>query len=293
MSKSARLIFFGTENFSVPSLEALLKADWPLLAIVTKPDSKAGRGQKVTEPKIKKIAESHKIKVLQPQKVSEINDQISQLQPTHGVLVAYGKIIPQSTLDLFPEGIINVHPSLLPQYRGPAPVEAAILNGDKQTGISLMRLEAKMDAGPVYYQEHIKLSGREDRLSLNRDLSQRGAELLTHHLPKIIDGELQPKSQDDSAATYTKLLKKGDGVMDWNQPAEVLERQVRAYAGWPKSVAEVSSQKIIVTKARVAKDKNDGALVMQANPGYLEIQELVAPSGRTMSGGDFLRGYKS
>jgi methionyl-tRNA formyltransferase len=292
MSKLSNLVFFGTENFSAPALEKLIAGGWPILAVVTKPDGRGGRGQKVIVPKVKQIAQKHGIEVLQPEKLTEINSRIIELEPDLGVLVAYGKIIPQSTIDLFPGGIINVHPSLLPKYRGPAPIEAPILNGDEETGISLMRLSAGMDEGPVYEQIRVVLKGDEERPALYEKLAEQGAELLLDKLPAIAEGWLTPRPQIDAEATYTKLLKKADGQIDWSKPAEVYQRQVRAYLDFPRSRAKVGDNEIVITKARIASGESDGQLVMKSQPGWLEIQELIAPSGRKMSGADFARGYK-
>jgi methionyl-tRNA formyltransferase len=192
---------------------------------------------------------------------------------------------------MFPGGIINIHPSLLPKYRGPTPVETAILDGAKETGVSLMQLSGKMDAGPVFAQAKKTLNGGEEKAKLAAELGDLGTSLLMKNLDSILAGKLKPKTQNEAEATYTKLIKKDDGIMDFSKPAMVLEREVRAFAGWPKSVTRVFGHKIIVTKSRVVKDRNDGHLVMQAHPGWLEITELIGPSGRTMSGQDFLRGY--
>lgn len=292
MSKSNNLVFFGTEDFSAAALEALIAGDWLVLAVVTKPDSHSGRGQKLSPPKVKQLAQKHGIEVLQPQKVSDIDQKINALKPTHGVLVAYGKIIPQSTIDLFPGGIINIHPSLLPKYRGASPIESAILNGDKQTGISLMRLSAGMDEGPVYAQKKIALNGREDKSGLYEKLARQGAAYLLEQLPAIVGGWLTPTPQIASDASYSKLLKKDDGLMDFkDKTAEELEREVRAYLGFPRSRATIEDQEVVVTKARVVQAKSDGDLVLPAKSGYLEIEELIGPSGRKMSGKDFLHGY--
>ena len=293
MKKSSPLVFFGTEDFSAASLQALIDSGWLISAVVTKPDTKSGRGNKLSSPRVKQIAKSHNIPVWQPQKLLDILSELKALKPDYGVLVAYGKIIPQSIIDAFGGGIINVHPSLLPKYLGPAPIEAAILNGDHETGISLMSLIADMDAGPVYYQEAFGLSGHENRIELTRSLAKRSAEVLVDKLPDIIDGKLSAKIQNELAATYTKLIHKRDGAIDWTKPAVQLEREVRAYAGWPKSYTQVFGQNIIVSRARIAKDSQAGTLVMPAGKSYLEILELIGPSGRTMSGADFIRGYQS
>lgn len=292
MQKSKKLIFFGTEDFSLTSLQALLEAGFNVVAIVTKPDSRSGRGQKLTTPKIKEAAISHGIKVLQPVKVAEAKDQISALAPSIGVLVSYGKIIPSSIIDLFPHGIVNLHPSLLPAWRGPSPIESVILAGDKLTGVSLMRLTAGMDEGPVYSTAKVELGGTETSAELHERLSRVGADLLVKSLPAVLADTLKPKPQEESKASYSKLLKKEDGLLDFGQAADLLERKVRAFQNFPKARAKINSHEVIITKSRVAGSKNDGALVIKCQPGWLEILQLIGPSGKTMSGADFLRGYQ-
>ena len=165
-AKSPKIAFFGTEDYSLDVLRALVDNNFSIACVITKPDSKRGRGHKLVEPPVKAFAKEHHIPVLQPQKVNEIAGYIKDLQPITGVLVAYGKIIPQSIIDLFYPGIINVHPSLLPKYRGPSPIESAIINRDNETGVSIMKLDAQMDAGPIYTQIHKKLSGAETKPQL-------------------------------------------------------------------------------------------------------------------------------
>lgn len=291
--RDVRLIFFGTEDFSCASLEKLIVSGWNVAAVVTKPDSKSGRGQKISLPVVKKIANKHGIKVLQPENITRAIYQIANLEPSLGVLVSYGKLIPQALLDIFPGGIINVHPSLLPAWRGPSPIESALAAGDTETGISLMQLTAGMDEGPVYAQRKVVIHDNETSPELYERLADYGANLLVEKLPQIMEGSLAPESQNDARASYSKLLKKDDGRIDWTEPAEVYERQVRAYQGFPKSTAKVGKSEVIITQARVARSTQDGALVMQCQPGYLEIQELIGPSGKTMSGADFKRGYRS
>ncbi|HSX18360.1 MAG TPA: methionyl-tRNA formyltransferase [Candidatus Saccharimonadales bacterium] len=291
MESSSKLVFFGTEDFSNISLIRLIKEGWNIVAVVTKPDSPSGRGQELKQPLVKQTAKEANVKVFQPDKVLDIKVELAALGSSHGILVSYGKILPQEIIDIFPDGIINVHPSLLPKYRGPSPIEVAILNGDSETGVSLMKLTIGMDEGPVYAQKVVKIPPSVDKRVLYEHLAQVGADFLAEKLPMIIDSSLTPQSQDDSKTSYTKLLKKEDGIVDWQKPAEVIERQVRAFAGWPKSQAKILDQGVIITKSRAAKDQNDGDLVMKCNPGYLEIEKLIAPSGRSMSGADFLRGY--
>ena len=292
MRQSSRLVFFGTEDFSGVSLKKLITSGQNVVAVVTKPDTPRGRGQQLMPPGVKKIASQHKIPVLQPEKISDIADTVAKFKPTHGILVAYGKIIPQSFIDLFPGGIINLHPSLLPKYRGPSPIESAIINGDKKTGVSLMLLTSKMDAGPVFAQKEYPLEPSTNRLELYQQLSEFGAQFLDDKLDKILAGDIQPTAQQDKDATYCKLLTKSDGFIDWEAPAAQIEKQVRAFLGFPRSQASVFGHNVIVTKARLASSASDGDLVVKCGQGYLEIQELVAPSGKTISGEAFLRGYK-
>ena len=156
-----------------------------------------------------------------------------------------------------------------------------------------MKLVNKMDAGPVYIQEEIQIDETTDRLELYRRLANVGTKLLISNLDNVIEGKLRPKMQDESRATYTKLIAKSDGEIDWNKPAKQIEREVRAYLGWPKSRTKLKRFDVILTRARIAHDKTDGELVQQCGQGWLEIQQLIAPSGRTISGAEFLRGYKN
>lgn len=287
------VVFFGTEHFSAPTLIALIDAGHHIAYVVTKPNTRRGRGKIVESPAVKKIAEAHNIDVLQPHKMSEIIPDISALDTPIGVLVAFGKIIPQIVIDLFTPGIINIHPSLLPHYRGPSPIEAVILSGESKTGISIMKLSAEMDAGPVYTQMTVPLSPSETKTDLYSALSSTGAQLLIDQLPNIVDGSLQPVAQDESDATYCSLLTKKDGVLDpLTKNATELEREVRAYAGFPKSRTTLFDQEIIVTKSHVASSAE--SLVLECkDTTQLAIDEIIAPSGKKMNADAFIRGYKS
>lgn len=289
---SKTLVFFGTEEFSLTALTGLIEAGYTIAAVVTKPDSRKGRGQQLVPPSIKIVAERHNIPVLQPQKLSDIAEYIQALDRPAGVLVSYGKIIPQSIIDLFEPGIINLHPSLLPLYRGPSPIESAIKNGDTTTGVSIMRLSAKMDAGPVYAAKAYPLSGTETRLELYHTLATVGTDLLLEVLPQIMSGELQPAKQDESKAVYCHLLQKQDSQFDPTAvSAEAAERLVRAHIGFPKTKLTVQGATIIITKAHVSHEKNTPLDILCQDGAFLSIDELIAPSGRTMDSAAFLRGY--
>ena len=286
------IIFFGTDDFSLTALTALIEADYPIAAVVTKPDTKQGRGHKITQPVVKTLALSHNIPVWQPQKLSEITESIAALGAPVGILSSYGKIIPQRTIDLFHPGIINIHPSLLPQHRGPTPIETAIAQGDSKTGVSIMQLAAGMDNGPVYAAKEYALTGRETSLELYHTLAVLGANLLLETLPSIIDSSLTPHAQDDAKATFTRLLSKDDAWLDpKNIDASSAEQQIRAFQVFPKTKLRINDHIIIITKAHVADDPVGSIDIACSDGRYLAIDEVIAPSGRRMSADDFARGY--
>jgi methionyl-tRNA formyltransferase len=290
--QSKPIIFFGTEDFSLYSLTALVEAGFPVVAVVTKPDSKRGRGNTMTQPAVKTYALSKGIPVWQPTKLVDITDDIKTFDAPVGVLVSYGKIIPTSIIDLFTPGIINVHPSLLPLYRGPSPIEAAIENRDAKTGVTLMQLAPKMDAGPIYYQAMYVLDQTETKPELYQTLGTLGANLLVQKLPLILDGNLTAAEQNEAEATYCHLLTKETSLLDPTTmtPGEA-EARIRAHLGFPRTRFQVGPYTVIVTKAHAVMTKNTPLDIECQNGAYLSIDELVAPSGRVMSGEAFLRGY--
>ena len=287
-----RIIFFGTEAFSADALRALIASNFNVVAVVTKPDQPKGRGHKLTEPLVKTIAREHDIPVWQPTKLADVAEQITSLQPVAGVLVSYGKIIPQSIIDLFTPGIINVHPSLLPRYRGPSPIEAAIIHHDNQTGVTIMQLSAAMDAGPIYAQHIIPLDHTETKPALYATLSHIGNQLLIDTLPDILSGALTPTPQNDADVTYCSLLSKQDGLLD---PADLTavqaEARVRAFLGFPRTRLPLGDQTLIITRAHVSKTAETPLSVQFSDGNYLAPDELIAPSCKTMTAEAFLRGH--
>jgi methionyl-tRNA formyltransferase len=289
---SETIVFFGTEDFSLATLQQLIEAGYFIAAVITKPDAPRGRGHRLAPPRVKVLAQQHNIPVLQPQKLKDITENLRSLGPATGVLVSYGKIIPQSIIDLFVPGIINVHPSLLPKYRGPSPIESAIEHGDQETGVSIMQLSAAMDAGPVYTQIHHPLTGAETQPELYATLAQKGAKTLLEVLPAIMSGELQPIPQNDADATYCQLLGKEDAWLNpTNLTASQAERKVRAHLSWPKSKLRFGDHTIVVTKAHAASTQKTPLDFACRDGGFLCIDELIAPSGRHMNADAFLRGY--
>ena len=289
---SKTIVFFGTDEFSAVSLRELIAKGFSIAAVVTKPDSQKGRGRKLTKSIVKEIAEAHNIPVWQPLKVVEIAEQVKALGDPIGVLVSYGKIIPESIISLFTPGIVNVHPSLLPKYRGPSPVESAILHGDTETGVTIMQLSKAMDAGPIYSQITVTLTDTETAPALESQLAELGAQQLTLTLPAIISGQAVPTPQHDEIATYCQLLSKDNSVLDTKKlTAEQAERQVRAYLTFPKTKTEVSGHQLVITKARITNESESILSIACADARFLTIDELIGPSGKPMTAKAFLNGY--
>lgn len=294
---SKTLLFFGNERLSTgfvpdgaPTLQALVDNGYLIKAVIAHNNQTNSRAKRELE--IETTAKKHGIPVLLPENPVDIANDLAKFQADAAVLVAYGRIIPQPVIDMFPLGIINIHPSLLPRYRGPTPIEQAIREGAKTTGVSLMKLGAGMDNGPVYAQQTVSLTNHETKHGLTSRLQKAGRDLLIQHLPAILNGSLTPQAQDNSQATYTSLLAKQDGMLDLTKPADMLEREVRAFGAWPKSRLKLNGATIIVTKTKVARNKTDGGLIVECGKGtFLEIEELIAPNGKKMSGAAYLRGH--
>ena len=293
MTKTSKtILFFGTEDFSLASLQALVKAGFSVGGVITKPDARRGRSKSNTTPAVKTYALEQHIPVLQPTSTGELLDFIRTFDAPAGVLVSYGRIIPQTVIDLFSPGIINVHPSLLPTYRGPTPIESAIINGDAATGVSIMQLDARMDAGAVYSQAHHPLTGSETKPELYDTLGRAGAEELVRVLPQILDGTLTPTAQDDTQAVYCALLSKDQTLADAREhTATDLERRIRAHLGFPKTRLPFYGEPRIITKAHVASQKSS-ATINCKHDTFLAIDELVSSSGKTVAVADFLRGIQ-
>ena len=292
--KSNQLVFFGTEDYSATVLDNLLGAGIAIEAVITKPDLKKGRGQKLQAPAVKTIAENYNVTVYQPENLTQMRDAIAQTSRFGAILVSFGKIIPQDIIDSFELGIINLHPSLLPKYRGPSPIESAIYNGDNLTGVSIMTLNDKMDAGAIYAQAPVEITPATTASQLYQQTAQLGSKLLIQILPQIIAGKLSPEPQDDTQATYCSLLTKAQG---WLNPekssADQLVNQIRAYNVFPKSRLEIYDQICIITNAS-ADNQPTSPLNFECVDGqFLNIHQLIAPSGKTMTATAFINGYKN
>ncbi len=287
------IVFFGTEDFSLYSLRALVEHGFAIAAVITKPDTKRGRHAHLTAPAVKVYAEAHSIPVWQPTRITDCIPLIQALDRPAGVLVSYGRIIPERIIELFAPGIINVHPSLLPQYRGPSPIESAILHRDSQTGITLMQLSKAMDAGPIYHQVVHPLAGTETRPELYETLGKKGAQQLATQLPAILDGSLAATSQDDSLASYCELLSRQHSRID---PAAMTaadaDAHVRAYLGYPGSRLRLGNREVIVTSTHVS-DVPTELSVRCADGQHLAIDTLKPVGKKEMPARAFLMGYSS
>jgi methionyl-tRNA formyltransferase len=252
-SKPNTIVFFGTPDFAVPSLEALM-AEFSLGAVFTAPDAPRGRGMKIQQSPVSLYLERHGYTglVIKPSSITAQDiETIASLKPTVGVVVAYGLILPKKLIECFPSGIINLHPSLLPHYRGPSPLQSQILSEDKEFGVSIMQLDEKMDHGPILSQEILSVDPSTITYPLLHDLAaKKGAECLIKTLTELFDEAVRPIIQDDTKATYTKLLTKEDGLLNWKEGAPILDRRVRALNPWPGTYTFFNGKRLKILTAR-------------------------------------------
>ena len=310
-TEKIRLIFMGTPEFSLPGLKALIAApNLEIVGVFTQPDKPVGRHQVLTPPPVKVLAKQHNLAIFQPEKIKTNTEIIKSLKPDLIIVIAYGQIIPPDILALPTYGCLNVHASLLPKYRGAACLNAPILNGDKETGVTVMQMAAGLDTGPILRQAKIKLYGQETLADVHDELSQLGAELLVPTILDFIGGKIKPQVQDEQAATYVKTLNKEDGKIDWTKSATEIERLIRAYNPWPGSYTLIksggpdqSSEKILKILAvksepvKINKYKigemflDNGQLLTQCGQDALAILKLQLAGGRPTTATEFLRGH--
>lgn len=262
-------------------------------------NEKLATGVPETKPIIKRALEKAGFEI--EKTVTGPLTQLGNHKARLAVLAAYGRIVPQSVIDEFPVGIINVHPSLLPAYRGPTPIEQSILDGVAKTGVSIMKLTAGMDEGPIYKQKSMQLTGHESKIELTERLQKLGADLLVEILPSIAEGILKPRSQPHpNRATYSRKLTKQDGKINWHKPAQVIEREIRAFSGWPRSYTQINGLALAITKAKVVPLQgrpgqlkiNKNSLVIYAGNDALEITQLQPASKKEMPVSAFIAGYR-
>jgi len=300
----ARVVFFGTPSFGVPILRALIQHH-EVPAVVTQPDRPAGRGRKLQSPPVKELAEKEGIRVLQPANLRRDQETIATLQKLGAdifVIAAYGQILRPNVLHIPPYGCIGVHASLLPKLRGAAPITAAILQGEKETGITLMLTDEGMDTGPIIAQRKIQIAPDETTETLSAKLAQLGAELLIETLPAWLAGQIEPIPQDESQATYAPRIKKEDGRILWHHSATEIDRQIRAFTPWPGTYCYWQGKPLKILKARPLQAESPappgtviehkGEIAVTTGEGLLILERVQLAGKRAMEIQDFIRGQR-
>jgi methionyl-tRNA formyltransferase len=299
---SERIVFMGSPEFSIPILQALHQ-QFKVAGIVTQPDRPAGRGRVLSPPPVKEIALQLDLPFIQPGRLKDsgVFEQLQIWKPDAIVVAAFGQILRQNVLELPPFGCINVHASMLPRWRGAAPIQAAILAGDESTGISIMKMDAGIDTGEVFLQQELAINPSDTSETLGFRLAQLGAKIAVESFPAIFQSRLELHPQDESKACYAPKIEKEDGLLDFTSSAATIERKVRAYQPWPGSFFELEGQMCKVTKGRNEKPGilppgktgiREGFPSIGTSDGDFTIVEIQPAGKRIMSGDVFLRGYR-
>ncbi|MEO2066416.1 MAG: methionyl-tRNA formyltransferase [Desulfurobacteriaceae bacterium] len=298
-----KVVFMGTPDFAVPSLKALKEAGYEVPLVVTQPDKPAGRGKRLKPPPVKVEAEKLGLKVYQPEKIKdnrELMELLKEISPDLIVVAAYGKILPKWLLEVPKYGVINVHASLLPKYRGASPIQAALLNGEKETGVTIMKVIPELDAGDVISQRKVEITEEDNAQTLHDKLSRLGAELLVETIPKFISGEVKPVPQDNSKATYCPKITKEMGRIDWGKSAEEIFNMVRAFTPWPGAFSHYKGKMVKLSKVLPVEGEGKPGEVIEAKrrlvvatgKGALEILRIKPEGRKEISGEEFIRGYR-
>jgi methionyl-tRNA formyltransferase len=305
MTAPWRIVFMGTPQIAAATLEQLIEGPDPVVGVVTQPDRPAGRGQQTSPSPVRKVAQARGIPVIAAEKIRapDFLASLKQWQPEIIVVVAYGRILPRSILELPPHGCLNVHYSLLPKYRGAAPAAWTIINGESQGGVTTMKLVEKMDAGAIYLQEAVPLAVDETTGSLQTKLTPIGARLLLETLRRLKEGSLVPREQDESAATLAPMLRKEDGLIDWRTSAVEIERRVRGLDPWPGSFTHIGEKLLKVQRAKIIATERSGqpGEVVRADgggfwiataSGVIALEEVQLENKRRQPGSEFINGAR-
>lgn len=296
-----RIVFMGTPDFAVPSLQALIDAGHDVCAVYTQPDKPQGRKQILTAPPVKTLALEHDIPVFQPNTLKNEDEQarLRELAPEVIIVVAYGKLLPKAVLDIPPHGCINVHGSLLPRWRGAAPIQWAVIAGDEMAGVTTMKMAEGLDTGDMLLTYETKVGEKETAGELFDRLAQSGAELLTQTLVKL--DEITPRPQDDAQSCYAHMLDKQMAVIDWSKSAHEIDCLIRGLNPWPIALTTLSGERLKVFAAEKAAGNGEPGTVLEADPkkgltvacgeGALKLTEIQMVGGKRMKATDFLRGH--
>ncbi len=302
-----KVIFMGTPDFSVGTLEALIEAGHEVVLTVTQPDKPKGRGKEMQFPPVKEAALRHGIEVYQPKRIrdQECVEKLASCQADIMVVIAFGQILPKEILEMTPYGCVNVHASLLPKYRGAAPIQWAVINGEKESGVTTMQMDEGLDTGDMLLKTTVALDEKETGGSLHDKLAEAGAKLCVETLKGLEEGTIQPQKQGESPTEYAKMLNKAMGKIDWNQDAVSIERLIRGLNPWPSAYTTWDNKTMKIWAAEVHKggtgteqalpgeiiavSKHD--FTVQTGKGSLTVKELQIPGKKRMDAGAFLRGY--
>jgi methionyl-tRNA formyltransferase len=303
-----KVVFMGSPPFALPALQSLMSNKYDISMVYTQPDKRTGRGQQVMQCAVKQFAIESGLSVMQPETFKEHGavEKLSAIQPDLIVVAAYGQILPDAVLRVPKYKCINIHPSLLPKYRGPSPIAAAILDGDAQTGVTIMLTEKKVDSGPILGQRYMEITGEDDTESLSDKLAGLGARLLIDTLPDWVAGRIQPLAQDESLASYTRMETKEDGRLDFNLPAVQLWRKIKAYHPWPGCYAHWNKTRLKIIKAMPVDDGGKGQIgqiialyrmqaaraAVQTGDGLLGLVTIQPEGKREMAAADFIAGHR-
>lgn len=298
-----KLVFLGTPEFAVPSLEALVRAGHEVTAVYTQPDRPAGRKQELKPPPVKEAALRLGLEVRQPERIRHCVDELAALKPDAMAVVGYGQILPQAIIDIPPLGILNVHASLLPRYRGAAPIQWAIANGETVTGVTIMRIDAGLDTGDIVLQESTEIGPEETAPELAARLAPMGARLLVRALEGLASGELKPVPQDHAKATLAPILKREDGLIDFRWPAAKIANRARGFQPWPGAWTWWRGQRLYLWRCRPAEAESPAVpgkmfsfgrrLFIACGEGtVLEVLELQPEGKKRMEAGAFLNGHR-
>lgn len=299
------ILYMGTPAFAVPTLEALIEAGWPILGVVCQPDRPAGRGQQLQPPPVKQLALAHGLSVYQPEKLRRNEAFLAEMRalaPALIVVVAYGNLLPPEFLDLPRHGCLNVHASLLPKYRGAAPIQWALIRGETTTGVTLMKMDVGMDTGPMLAEARLAIAPDDTAASLAPKLANLGAQLAVEQIPRWVAGELEAVPQDDALATLAPKLTKETGVLDWTRPARALHDLVRGVTPWPGATTTLLGAPLKVLKTAVV-DAAGGApgelrallpegWLVATGEGALLLEQVQLPGKPARAAGELTHGLR-